>query len=83
MPRATNRDVARRAGISGSNVNRALHEPQKVREAAIRAVLDAAEAVGFHGTGSIRQSLSAARPQVRIGILLCSATASSIRIWAA
>jgi LacI family transcriptional regulator, galactose operon repressor len=33
-------------------------------------VLEAAEAVGFYGTSSIKESLKSARPRVRIGILL-------------
>jgi LacI family transcriptional regulator len=68
--RATIRDVARHANLSVSTVNRALHEPDKVREDTIRIVLEAAEAVGFYGTGSIRDSLRSARPKLRIGILL-------------
>ncbi len=70
MPRATIQDVARHAGLSVSTVNRALHEPNKVREDTIKAVLDAAQAVGFYGVASIKGSLKSARPKVRIGILL-------------
>ena len=70
MPRATIRDVALHARISVSTVNRALHDPTKVRDETLQAVLQAAEAVGFYGTGSIKESLRAARPRVRIGILL-------------
>jgi LacI family transcriptional regulator len=70
MPRATIKDVAAHAGISVSTVNRALHEPDKVREETIRTVLDAAQAVGFYGVGTIRDSLISSRPKVRIGILL-------------
>jgi LacI family transcriptional regulator len=70
MARATIRDVAKAAKLSVSTVNRALHEPGKVREETIRAVLEAAEAVGFYGVGSIKGGLKPARPAVRIGILL-------------
>jgi LacI family transcriptional regulator len=70
MARATIRDVAAHAGMSVSTVNRALHEPEKVREITIRTVLEAAQAVGFYGVGTIRSSLIATRPKVRIGILL-------------
>jgi LacI family transcriptional regulator len=70
MPRATIKDVAAHAGISVSTVNRALHEPDKVREETIRAVLEAAQAVGFYGVGTIRDSLISSRPRVRVGILL-------------
>src|SRR5262245_25540209 len=70
MPRATIRDVARYANISISTVNRALHEPHKVRDDTIKVVLAAAEAVGFYGVGSIKDSLKFTRPKVGIGILL-------------
>jgi LacI family transcriptional regulator len=70
LPRATIRDVASHANLSVSTVNRALHEPDKVREDTIRLVLEAAEAVGFYGTSSIKESLKSARPKIRIGILL-------------
>jgi LacI family transcriptional regulator len=70
LARATIRDVAKHANLSISTVNRALHEPDKVREDTIRLVLEAAEAVGFYGISSIRGSLKSARPQVRIGVLL-------------
>jgi LacI family transcriptional regulator len=70
MPRATIRDVARSANLSISTVNRVLHEPEKVREETIRAVLEAAQTVGFYGIASIRDRLRLSLPKVRIGILL-------------
>ena len=70
MARVTIRDVAEFAKLSISTVNRALHEPEKVREDTIRAVLAAAEAVGFYGVGAIKDRLKSARPTVRVGALL-------------
>jgi LacI family transcriptional regulator len=70
MARATIRDVALHARMSVSTVNRALHEPEKVREETLRLVLEAAEAVGFYGIASIKDSLKSTRPKVTIGILL-------------
>jgi LacI family transcriptional regulator len=70
MARAKINDVARAAGMSVSTVNRVLHEPDKVREETIKAVLDAAEAVGFYGVASIKGSLRTSRPKIRIGMLL-------------
>src|SRR6185436_14891690 len=70
MARATIRDVAAFAELSVSTVNRALHEPDKVREDTLRAVLEAAQAVGFYGVGSIKESLKPTRPVVRVGVLL-------------
>jgi LacI family transcriptional regulator len=70
MARATIRDVAAKAGLSVSTVNRALHEPEKVRSETLRAVLQSAESVGFYGVGSIKDSLRTTRPTIRIGIQL-------------
>jgi LacI family transcriptional regulator len=70
MARATIRDVALQAGLSISTVNRALHEPEKLREETLLSVLASAEIVGFYGVRSIQQSLRTARPKVRIGIQL-------------
>ncbi|MBV1701942.1 MAG: substrate-binding domain-containing protein [Hyphomicrobiales bacterium] len=70
MARATILDVAKASGLSVSTVNRALHEPEKVRDETLMSVLQAAEIVGFYGLGSIRESVKSARPKVRIGILL-------------
>ena len=70
MARAKINDVAKASGLSVSTINRVLHEPEKVREDTIKAVLQAAEAVGFYGTASIKGSLKSARPKIRVGILL-------------
>ncbi len=56
--------------MSVSTVNRALHDPEKVREETLRSILQASESVGFYGIGSIRESLRSVRPKVKIGILL-------------
>ncbi len=70
MPRATIRDVAAQASLSVSTVNRALHEPDKLRAETLRIILHAAETVGFYGIGTLRNSLVTTRPKIRIGILL-------------
>jgi len=70
VPRATIRDVAAASGLSVSTINRALHEPGKVRGETIRAVMQAAESVGFYGVGSIRDSLKSTRPKIRVAVLL-------------
>lgn len=70
MARATIRDVAMQSKLSVSTVNRALHEPQKVREETLRMVLEAAANVGFYGVGTIKEKLRSKRPKVRVGILL-------------
>ncbi len=70
VARATIHDVAKAAGLSVSSVNRALHEPEKVRPETLQNILQAAESVRFYGIGSIRQGLDKAKPKIRIGILL-------------
>jgi LacI family transcriptional regulator len=70
MPRATIQDVAKAADLSVSSVNRALHQPRTVRAETLNIILNAAEAVGFYGIGSIRDSMQSTRPKVRLGILL-------------
>lgn len=70
MPRATIKDVAAQAGLSISTVNRAIHVPGKLREETLRAVIKAAEKVGFYGVTVMLGGLAAARPKIRIGILL-------------
>jgi LacI family transcriptional regulator len=70
MARTTIQDVAKAAGLSVSTVNRALHEPDKVRDLTLKTVLQAAESVGFYGIGSIKEGLKSARPKARLGVLL-------------
>jgi LacI family transcriptional regulator len=70
VARATIHDVAKASGLSVSTVNRALHEPNKVRPETLQSVLQAAESVGFYGIGSIREGLNSAKPKIRVGILL-------------
>jgi len=70
VPRATIRDVATAAGLSVSTVNRALHEPGKVRRETLQSVAKAAEIVGFYGLSSIRGGVASARPKVKVAVLL-------------
>jgi LacI family transcriptional regulator len=74
MPKVTIKDVAEKAGLSISTVNRVLHEPSKVREETVKLTLRAAEEVGFYGIASIRDSIRGIRSKVRIGILLLQRT---------
>ncbi|MDE2446901.1 MAG: LacI family DNA-binding transcriptional regulator [Alphaproteobacteria bacterium] len=74
MARAKISDVAKQAGLSISTVNRVLNEPEKVREETIKAVLQAAEAVGFYGLGTIKSQINTWRPKLRFGFLLLQPT---------
>jgi LacI family transcriptional regulator len=83
VARAKISDVARQAGLSVSTVNRVLNEPTKVREETFNAVLQAAEAVGFYGLGTIRSQINARRPKYRFGFLLLQPTRTYYKILGA
>lgn len=70
MRRATIRDVASAAGLSVTTVNRVLHEPARVREETIKVVLEAAERIGFYGTGAIQYQVAARGTKYVLGFLL-------------
>ncbi len=83
MARATIHDVAKAANLSVSSVNRALHQPDTVRAETLQTILQAAESVGFYGIGSIRKSIHASRPKVRIGLLLLQRNRTLYQAFAA
>lgn len=68
--RATIADVARAAGVGISTVDRVLNGRDPVRRATAERVLAAAEQVGFHATGIIRQRLGADRPDRTLAFVL-------------
>jgi len=70
LARKTIHDVAKAANVSISTVNRALHEPNKVRKDTLQAILSAANDIGFYGLGSIEKGLNTPRKKIRIGIQL-------------
>jgi LacI family transcriptional regulator len=70
MRRPTIPDLAEAAGVSVATVNRVLSSAANVRLATRERVQQAAEAIGFYGTGSIQARVAAARPRLRFGVLL-------------
>lgn len=70
MHRPTIPDLAMAAGVSVATVNRVLSGGVRVRAETVQHVLQAAERIGFYGTGVIKGRLVAARPKYRFGILL-------------
>jgi LacI family transcriptional regulator len=70
MARPTIRDVADAAGLSISTVNRVLAGAENVRDHTVRQVRDAAERIGFYGTGAIQHHAKVKRAQFRFGFLL-------------
>jgi LacI family transcriptional regulator len=83
VARAKISDVAKQAGLSISTVNRVLNEPTKVRQETVYMVLQAAEAVGFYGLGTIKSQLNARRPKYRFGFLLLQPTRTYYRMLGA
>ena len=65
--RPTIADVARAAGVSVATVDRVLNGRYKVREQTARLVYDAANAIGYHAIGLIRQRVFEELPQYRLG----------------
>ncbi len=67
--RATITDLARQAGVSVATVDRVLNRRLPVREDTALRVVAAAEAIGYHATGLLRQRMTEVR-QVTLGFLL-------------
>jgi LacI family transcriptional regulator len=67
--RATISDLARRAGVSVATVDRVLNRRLPVREDTALRVVEAAEAIGYHATGLLKQRLTEVK-QCTFGFLL-------------
>lgn len=68
--RPTIADLAARAGLSVSTVDRVLNGRSPVRREKAERILSAAQEIGFHATGLIRQRMGPQRVPVRLGFLL-------------
>jgi LacI family transcriptional regulator len=68
--RLTITDLARQAGVSVATVDRLLNGRHPVREETARQIYDAANAIGFHATGLLRQRLERDIPSYRLGFIL-------------
>lgn len=60
-------DLAKAAGVSVATVDRVLNGRHKVREETARRVYEAANAIGYHAMGLIRQRVFEDLPQYRLG----------------
>lgn len=65
--RPTIADLARAAGVSVATVDRVLNGRHRVREETARRVYDAANAIGYHAIGLLRQRVFEDLPQYRLG----------------
>ena len=68
--RPTISDLAAATGVSVATVDRVLNGRHPVREDTSRRVYDAANAIGFHAAGLIKQRIHADLPAVKLGFLL-------------
>jgi LacI family transcriptional regulator len=69
MKRTTISDLARTSGVSVATVDRVLNRRLPVREDTALRVLAAAESLGYHATGLLKQRISET-PSRRLGFLL-------------
>ncbi len=68
--RPTITDLAKAAGVSVATVDRVLNGRHRVREETARRVYDAAQAIGYHAVGLLRQRVFEDLPQYRLGFVL-------------
>lgn len=68
--RPTVTDVAKLSGLSVATVDRVLNARLPVRQETAERVFNAAQELGYHGTGLIRRRLEQSLPQYRLGFLL-------------
>ena len=69
VSRPTIMDLAKQAGVSAATVDRVLNQRLPVRADTAERVVQAAEAIGFHATGLLRQRLTET-PRRKFGFLL-------------
>jgi LacI family transcriptional regulator len=70
MRRPTITDLAKASGVSVATVDRVLNGRHRVREETARRVYDAAQSIGYHAVGLLRQRVFEDLPQYRFGIVL-------------
>ncbi|WP_439631305.1 LacI family DNA-binding transcriptional regulator [Shinella sp.] len=68
--RPTITDLATAAGVSVATVDRVLNGRHRVREETARRVYDAANTIGYHAIGLLRQRVFQDLPQYKLGFVL-------------
>ncbi|TGG95176.1 LacI family DNA-binding transcriptional regulator [Natronospirillum operosum] len=68
--RPTIKDLARESGVSVATVDRVLNNRHRVRENTAQRVLLAAERIGYHAAGLIRQRMRESMPHYRFHFIL-------------
>lgn len=82
MRRPTISDLARSSGVSVATVDRVLNGRHKVREETARRVYDAAQSIGYHAVGLIRQRVFEDLPRYQLAFLLQKPTQSFYQAFA-
>ncbi|MBR0828597.1 LacI family DNA-binding transcriptional regulator [Bradyrhizobium manausense] len=82
MNRPTIADLSKAAGVSLSTVNRLLHGTTSVRQETIDRILDAADAIGFYGLGSLRARKRENLPHRKLGFLMQQSHRPLYQMWA-
>jgi LacI family transcriptional regulator len=80
--RATIQDLAVKAGVSVSTIDRILNGRDKVRAGTAERVLAAAEALEFYALPALRRRLRVDQPKVRLGFLLQQSNRTFYRLIA-
>lgn len=80
--RATIQDLAEKAGVSVSTIDRILNGRDKVRAATADRVLSAAKELEFYALPALQKRLQVDRPKVRLGFLLQQSHRSFYRMIA-
>ncbi|MGM4983635.1 MULTISPECIES: LacI family DNA-binding transcriptional regulator [Rhizobium] len=70
MRRPTISDLAKASGVSVATIDRVLNGRHRVREETARRVFEAAQEIGYHAIGLLRQRVFEDLPQYRLGFVL-------------
>ncbi|MBB3569925.1 LacI family DNA-binding transcriptional regulator [Rhizobium sp. BK491] len=70
MRRPTIADLAKASGVSVATIDRVLNGRHRVREETARRVYEAAQEIGYHAVGLLRQRVFEDLPQYRLGFVL-------------
>lgn len=82
MRRPTIQDLAQASGVSVATVDRVLNGRHRVREETARRVYDAAQTIGYHAVGLLRQRIFEDLPQYRLGFVLQKPTQAFYQAFA-
>jgi LacI family transcriptional regulator len=82
MKRPTVADLAFKAGVSVSTVNRLMHGRSSVRQDTVDRIVEAAETIGFYGLGALHQRKQGNLPRRKLGFLLQQSHRLIYQQWA-